>query len=98
MMYNNKIIMHKELKQKNEIFNARKKCKKKELLWKENLCLLSNVFGIGERNNNKIATKKMHKQPRKCSIQGILEDEEDEILKNENNSSDFDCIIFRPRK
>ena len=44
------------------------------------------------------ATKKMCKKPRKCPIQEVLEDNEDETLENEDNSSDSDCIVLRPRK
>ena len=46
----------------------------------------------------KIAIKKIHKQPRKCSIQEILQNKENEVLKDENNSSDSDCIVLRLRK
>ena len=42
--------------------------------------------------------KEVYKKPKKRLIERILEDEENEILKNENNSSGFDCIVFRPRK
>ena len=44
------------------------------------------------------AVKKVHKQPRKCSVQEILKDEKDEVLEDEDNNSDSDCIVFRPRK
>ena len=46
----------------------------------------------------KIAIKKAHKQLRKRSIQEILKNEKNKILEDEDNSSNSDCIVLRPRK
>ena len=56
------------------------------------------MLELVEEMEIKTVIKKVCKQPRKCSIQEILEDEEDEVLENENNNSNSDCIVFRPRK
>ena len=60
--------------------------------------IIKEILELMEETEVEIAVKKMYKQPRKHSIQKILEDEKNEILKDEDNSSDSDCIIFRLRK
>ena len=65
----------------------------------ESLCLPPKKFwNCWTKTEPKIAIKNIYKQPRKRPTQGILEYEEDEVLKDENNSSDSNCMIFRPRK
>ena len=39
------------------------------------------------------ATKSAQKWPRKCPIQAVLDNEEEEMLDNNFNGSDSDCII-----
>ena len=56
------------------------------------------ILQLIKKTKTKNTTKKMHKKPQKCPIQEILKDNENETLKNENNNSDFDCIVLRPRK
>ena len=64
-------------------------CKKIFVLTTEEMLELIKKIKI------EIAIKKACKQPQKHPIQGILENEENEVLENENNNSDFDCIVFR---
>ena len=71
---------------------------KKIIVEKKFVFITKEVLELVEEIKVKIAVKKMHKQPRKHSVQEILKNEKDEILKDENNSSDSDCIILRPRK
>ena len=42
-------------------------------------------------------TKKKYTQPRKCTIDVILDEEEVETLKKESSSSDSDCIVIAKR-
>ena len=100
MAHNNITIMHKKLKQKNKIFNARKKRKKEKkiVVEKKFVFTTKKMLELMEETKAETAVKKTHKQPRKRSIQEILENEKNEILKDENNSSDSDCIVPKPRK
>ena len=90
--------MHKKLKQKNKICNARKKHKKKIIVEKKFVFITKEMLELVEEVKIKTVVKKTHKQPQKHSIQEILKNEKNEILKNENNNSDSDCIMLRPRK
>ena len=98
MMHNNIIIIHEKLEQKNKIFNAHKKYKKKIAVEKKFVFITKEMLELVKETELEIAVKKAHKQPRKHSVQEILKNEENEVLKDENNSSDSDCIILRPRK
>ena len=44
------------------------------------------------------ATKSAQKWPRKCPIQAVLDNEEEEMLDNNSNGSDSDCIIVATRR
>ena len=59
---------------------------------------IEKVLKLVRKTKAKTAAKKACKQPLKCSNPEILDAEEDEVLKDENNSSDFVCIVLRPRK
>ena len=72
-----------------------KNAKKKNCCGKKICVYYQRNVGINGRNKKKPAIKKMHKQPRKYSIQEILKNKKDEVLKNENNNLDFDCIILK---
>ena len=78
--------------------HARSARKKKNCCGKKSVFIFKEMLELVEEMEVEIAVKKACKQPRKRSVQEILKDEEDEILKNENNNSDFDCIVLRPRK
>ena len=91
--------MRKKLKQKNNLFNARKKHKtNKKIAIKKFVFIIEEILQLVKKTKTKNTTKKMCKKPRKHPIQKILEDNENETLKNENNSSNSDCIVLRPRK
>ena len=45
--------------------------------------ITKKMLELVEEMEAKTAVKKTHKQPRKCSIQEILKDEKDEVLKDE---------------
>ena len=72
--------------------------KKKFVVERKFVFITKEMLELVEEMEIKTAVKKAHKQSRKHSIQEILKDEEDEVLKDENNSSNFDCIVLRPRK
>ena len=80
------------------LMHARNVKKKRIVMEKKFVFITKEMLELVEEIKMGIAIKKMYKQPQKCSIQEILENEEDEVLENENSSSDFDCIVFRPRK
>ena len=92
--------MHEKLKQKNDLFNACKKCKinKRIVVKKKFVFTTEKVLQLVKKTEAENATKKMRKRPRKRPIQEVLEDNENETLENEDNNSNFDCIILRPRK
>ena len=97
--HNNITIMRKKLKQKDEILNARKKHKKKKIaVEKKFVFITKETLELVEKTKAETAVKKMHNQPRKRSVQEILKNEKNEILKGKNNNSDSDCIILKPRK
>ena len=56
------------------------------------------MLELMEKTKTEIVVKEVCKQPRKCSVQEMLEDEEDEVLKNEDNNSNSGCIVLRPCK
>ena len=60
--------------------------------------ITEEILQLVKKMEIKNAAKKICKKPRKYPIQEILKDNENETLKNENNSSDFDCIVLRPCK
>ena len=100
MAHNNITTMRKELKQKNDLFNARKKRKiSKRIAVKGKFVFTTEeVLQLMKEAEAENTAKKMRKKPRKRPIQEVLEDNEDETLENEDNSSDSDCIVLRPRK
>ena len=51
------------------------------------------VLDIARVAETEAETKKKYKQPRKCIIDEIIDEEEVEILDNESSSSDSDCIV-----
>ena len=100
MTHDNITIMREKLKQKDKILNARKKHKKGKRIAVEGefVFITKEMLEMVEEMKVKTAIKKVEKQPQKCSVQEILKDEENEVLKDENNNSDSDCIVLRPRK
>ena len=98
--HSNITTMRKELKQKDELLNARKRRKKGKRIAVEGKFVFTTeeVLQLVKEAEAETATKKARKQPRKRPIQEILEDEEDEVLENEASSSDSDCIVLMPRK
>ena len=55
------------------------------------------ILDITQATEIKTKTKKKHKQPRKHTIDEILDEEKTETLKNESSSSDSDCIVVAKR-
>ena len=100
MAHNNITTMREELKQKDDLLNAHKKCKtgKRIVIKKKFVFTTEEILQLMKKAEAENAIKKMRKKPRKHPIQEVLEDNEDETLENEDNSSDFDCIVLRPRK
>ena len=99
-MHNNITTMHEELKQKNNLFNACKKCKinKRIVVKRKFVFTTEEVLQLVKEAEAENAAKKMCKKPRKRPIQEVLKNNENETLKNEDNSSDSDYIVLRPRK
>ena len=60
--------------------------------------IIKKMLELVEEMEMEIIIKKMYKQPQKDSIQDILKNEKNKILKNENNNSNSDCIILKLRK
>ena len=52
--------------------------------------IIEKTLELVKKTEMKIAIKKTHKQPQKYSVQKILENEKNKVLKNKNNNSDFD--------
>ena len=100
MAHSNITTMREKLKQKDDLLNARKKRKtSKRIAVKGKFVFTTEkVLQLVKKAEAENATKKMRKRPRKRPIQEVLEDNEDETLENEDNSSDSDCIVLRPRK
>ena len=100
IVHSNITIMREEPKQKDELLNARKKRKKGKRIAVERkfVFITKEILQLIKKIETKTTTKKIYKQPRKRPIQKILEDEEDEVLKNEASNSDSDCIVLMPRK
>ena len=59
---------------------------------------IQEVLDIARTAEAEAETKKKCKQPRKCTIDEALDEEEAEILKNVSSSSDSDCIIVARHK
>ena len=55
------------------------------------------ILDITQTAEVEIKAKKKYKQPRKCTIDEILDEEETETLENESSSSDSDCIVVAKR-
>ena len=99
-MYTEFIIAQKELKSVKEILNTWKKHTKSKRVALKNkfVFFIQEVFDITHTTETKTETKKKCKQPRKCTIDEALDEEEVEILKNISSSSDSDCIIVARHK
>ena len=63
--------------------------KKRIVVERKFVFITKEVLELVEKIEAKTAVKKVYKQPRKHSVQEILEDEEDEILEDEDDSSDW---------
>ena len=59
---------------------------------------IQKILNIACTTEAEAKTKKKCKQPRKCTIDEALDEEEVEILKNISSSSDSDCIIVARHK
>ena len=78
--------------------HARNTKKKRITVEKKFVFITKEMLELVEEIKTEITIKKAHKQPRKHSVQELLKDEENERLKDENNNSNSDCIVLRPRK
>ena len=56
------------------------------------------MLEIAKKAESTSAIKSTCKQPQKCLIQNILEDEEAEVLESESDSSASDYIIVAARR
>lgn len=94
------VTMRKELRQQRDLLNARKKHKTGKRIALEGRFVFTTeeVLKVVKEAEAVTAVKSSRKQPKKCSIQEILEDEEDEIVENKASSSDSDCIIVASRR
>ena len=93
------ITAWKKFKLIKKIFNTRKKCMKSKriALEKKFVFFTQKVLDITQAAEVKTKTKKKCKQPRKHTIDEILNKEEAETLENESSSSDSDCIVVAKR-
>ena len=93
------ITARKELKLVKEILNTRKKRTKGKRVALEGkfVFFTQEVLDIAWVVEVETETKKKHKQPRKRTIDEILDEEEAETLENESSSSDSDCIVVAKR-
>ena len=93
------IIAWKELKLAKEILNTRKKCTKDKRVALEGkfVFFTQEVLDIAQAAEVETEAKKKCKQPRKCIIDEILDEEEVETLENKSSSSDSDCIVVAKR-
>ena len=93
------ITAQKKLKSIKEIFNTRKKHTKNKRIALEGKFVFSTqeILDITQAAKIKTKAKKKHKQPRKRTIDEILDEEEAETLENESSSSDSDCIVVAKR-
>ena len=93
------ITTRKELKLVKKILNTRKKhTKGKKIALEEKFVFsMQKVLDIMQAAEVKTKAKKKCKQPRKRTIDEILDEEEAETLENESSSSDSDCIVVAKR-
>ena len=93
------IIMHKELKQQKKLFEACKKYSKNKKIVLQNkfVFMIEEILQIAKEAELINATKSAQKWPRKHPIQAVLDNEEKEMLNNNSNGSDSDCIIVATR-
>ena len=95
MVHNEMITMRKELKQQKKFFEACKKCSKnkKIALQSKFVFMIEEMLQITKETKSINATKSVQKRLRKRPIQAVLDNEEEEMLDNNSNGSDSDCII-----
>ena len=95
MVHSEMITMYKELKQQKNFFEACKKHlkSKKIALQSKFVFMIEEVLQIAKETESVSVTKSAQKWPRKCPIQAVLDNEEEEMLDNNSNGSDSDCII-----
>ena len=100
MIHNEMITMHKELKQPKNSFETCKKCSKnkKMVLQSKFVFTTEEMLQITKKTKSINATKSAQKRPRKRPIQAVLDNEEEEMLNNNSNGSDSDCIIVATRR
>ena len=92
--------MRKELKQQRKLFETRKKCSKNKRIALQGkfVFMTEEVLQIAKKTKSVSATKSAQKWPRKRPIQAVLDNEEEEMLDNNSNGSDSDCIIVATRR
>ena len=100
MVHNKMITMHKELKQQKNLFETHKKYSKNKKIILQNkfVFMIEEMLQITKEAESKNVTKSAQKQPRKCPIQAVLDNEEEEMLDNNSSGSDSDCIIVATRR
>ena len=91
--------MHKKLKQQKKFFNACKKCSKnkKTVLQTKFVFTTEEMLQIMKKIKSTNATKSIQKQPQKCPIQTILENNKKNMPNNESNNSNSDYMIVADR-
>ena len=100
MAHSEMITMRKELKQQRELLEARKKRSKGKRIALQGKFVFTTeeVLQIAKEAESVSATKSAQKRPRKRPIQAVLDNEEEEMLDNNSNGSDSDCIIVATRR
>ena len=89
------ITARKELKSAKEILNTRKKRTKGKRVALEGkfVFFTQEVLDIARAAEADAEAKKKRKQPRKRTIDEVLDEEDAEIVRSESESSDSDCIV-----
>ena len=99
MIYNEIITMCKKLKQQKKLFNAcKKRSKNKRIVLQSRFVFTTKeMLQITKKTKSINTTKNVQKQPQKCPIQTILENNKNNMPNSESSSSDSDCIIVAAR-
>ena len=98
-MYAELIIVQKKLELAKKILNTRKKCTKNKRIALEDkfVFFIQKILNIAHATEAKTKIKKRCKQPRKHTINEILDGKKIEVIKTESQSSDSDCIVVARR-
>ena len=100
IIHNEMITMCKELKQPKKFLETYKKCSKNKKIALQNkfMFMTKEILQIAKETKSVSVTKSAQKQSRECPIQAVLDNEEEEMLDNNFNGSDSDCIIVATRR